>query len=250
MEFEIEMLASEVIGLSVIAVMSLVLALTKAGCRLALIERFRILGYKRKKSFVESTVNELKEEKPPYERVSLVLLVFAFLLYLTLTHKLFFAVVVSDSMYPTFKRGDMYLAQAIYINPKPGDIIMFRRPDVGLPVSHRVLRVVGDLIYTGGDASGPDLIPIHRKDVIAQAVMIAGRPIVIPGLGKYFILNAKQMRSIGPYGEEFLFYQKLIKAFKSYAIAIIVICLSAYVYLEFEGYSRRKAFSRVRKKRD
>ncbi len=246
MEFELELLASEVIGLSILAVASLVLALTRAGCRLAAFERFKVFRYRRKKSFVESTVNELKEEKAPVERVSLVLVVFAILLYLTLTHKLFFAVVVSDSMYPTFKRGDMYLAQAIYINPKPGDIIMFRRPDVGLPVSHRVLRVVGDLIYTGGDASGPDLIPIKKKDVIAQAVMIGGRPIVIPGLGKYFILNAKQMRSIGPYGEEFLFYQKLIRAFKSYAMAIIVICLSAYVYLEFESYSRKRAYRKVK----
>ncbi len=241
MEFELEMLISEVFGLGIIATMSLVVALLKAGCKISSLERFRVFGFgKKRKDFVNTALNAAKQESPPYGRVSLTLAVFCLLLYLTLTHKLFFAVVVSDSMYPTFKRGDMYLAQAIYINPKPGDIIMFRRPDVGLPVSHRVLRVVGNLIYTGGDASGPDLMPIKRKDVIAQAVMIGGKPIVIPGLGKYFILNAKQMRSIGPYGEEFLFYQKLIKAFKSYAMAIIVICLSAYVYLELESYSFRK----------
>ncbi len=248
MEFELELLASEIVGLSAIAVMSLVLALTRAGCKFAVFERFRVLSYVRRKSFVETTINDLRQDTPPYGRVSLVLFVFAFLLYLTLSHKLFFAVVVSDSMYPTFKRGDMYLAQAIYINPKPGDIIMFRRPDVGLPVSHRVLKIVGNLIYTGGDASGPDLIPIKKKDVIAQAVMIGGRPIVIPGLGKYFILNAKQMRSVGPYGEEFLFYQKLIRAFKSYAMAVIIISLSAYVYLEFESYSRKKALKKLKRR--
>lgn len=241
MEFEIEMLVSEALGLTLVAAMSVVLALIKLGCRISSIERIRLFNFSRKrKGFVNFSIQSLRHENPPYGRVATTLAIFCILLYLTLSHKLFFAVVVSDSMYPTFQRGDMYLAQAIQINPKPGDIIMFRRPDVGLPVSHRVLRVVGNKIYTGGDASGPDLIPITRKDVIAQAVMIGGKPIVIPGIGKYFILNAKQLRNIGPYGEEYLFYQKLIRAFKSYAMAIIVICLSIYVYLELEGYSYRK----------
>ncbi len=238
---ELELLVSETFGLILLAGSSLILALLKAGCKIATLERFRTANFGRKRrEVVEVTLNSAKQESPPYGRVALTLTLFGILLMLTLTHKLFFAVVISDSMYPTFQKGDMYLAQAIYINPKPGDIIMFRRPDVGLPVSHRVLRVVGDYIYTGGDASGPDLLPIKKQDVIAQAVMIGGKPIVIPKLGNYFILNAKQMRSIGPYGEEFLFYQKMIKAFKSYAIAIIVICLSAYVYLELESYSYRK----------
>ncbi len=238
---ELELIVSETFGLIVIAGMSIIVTLIKAGCKIAHVERFRTYMFgKKRKDFVKNAIKLSKHENPPYGRIALTLAVFSVLLTLTLTHKLFFAVVVSDSMYPTFHRGDMYLAQAIYINPKPGDIIMFRRPDVGLPVSHRVLRIVGNLIYTGGDASGPDLIPIHRSDVIAQAVMIGGKPVVIPGLGKYFILNAKEMRSIGPYGEEFLFYQNLIKTFKSYAIAIIIICLSAYVYLELESYSYRK----------
>ncbi len=241
MEFELEMLASEAFGLAMLAGMSIVLTLYKMGCRIPLFERVKLFSFgKKRKDFVNFSIQGLKQENPPYGRIAATLTVFGILLYLTLSHKLFFAVVVSDSMYPTFQRGDMYLAQAIYINPKPGDIIMFRRPDVGLPVSHRVLKIVGNKIYTGGDASGPDLIPITRKDVIAQAVMIGGKPIVIPGIGKYFILNAKQMRSIGPFGEEYLFYQQLIKAFKSYAIAIIVICLSAYVYLELESYGYRK----------
>jgi len=241
MEFELEMLVSEAFGLTLLAGMSIILTLYKMGCRIPIFERVRLLSFgKKRKDFVNFSIQNLKHENPPYGRITATLTVFCILLYLTLSHKLFFAVVVSDSMYPTFQRGDMYLAQAIYINPKPGDIIMFRRPDVGLPVSHRVLKIVGNLIYTGGDASGPDLIPITRKDIIAQAVMIGGKPVVVPGIGKYFILNAKKMRNIGPYGEEFLFYQQLIKAFKSYAIAIIVVCLSAYVYLELESYSYRK----------
>ncbi len=209
------------------------------GYRLSFLERFRLISERsERRRIIQSRVELFKKKEKPVFRTFAVLGFVVLLLLLAFTHKLFWAVVVSDSMYPTMKRGDIILVQAIHIDPHVGDIIMFKRPDSYLPITHRVLKIQGDLIYTGGDSSGPDPWVITKKDVIAQAVMIEGKPIVIPGVGKYFILNAQELRSIGPFGEEYMFYKNLVKAFKNYALAIILICSALYVYLELGRSSR------------
>ena len=156
--------------------------------------------------------------------------VFLVIVYLGVTMKIFFAAVVSNSMYPTFERGDVVLVQSIFKDPKEGDIVMFVKKDVGYSVTHRVLKVVGDKVYTGGDASGPDGEPIKNEDIIGKVVLIFGKPVVIKGVGNYFILDAKELRDIGPYGQEYLFYKKLLDAFRQYALSIIIIGISAYIY--------------------
>ncbi len=158
---------------------------------------------------------------------------FLILLYLAFTMKIFWTVVVSNSMYPTFERGDMVLVQSIFVDPKEGDIVMFMRDDVKLPVTHRVLKVEDGLVYTGGDASGPDSTPVPKSKIIGEVVTIFGKPIVIKGVGNYFILDAKELRDITPFGEEYLFYKNLVELFKTYAIAIIIVSIAAYVYLSF-----------------
>ncbi|AEA47840.1 signal peptidase I [Archaeoglobus veneficus] len=228
----------ELIAVLMFLLIILVYFLVK-GYTIPVIERFRIaMGKGERKKRVETIVERAKISEPPYGRIALVLSIFALLMVLTLTHKLFFAVVTSDSMVPTFKRGDMFLAQALYIDPQPGDIVMFKRPDVYLPITHRVLKVENGRIYTGGDASGPDPWYITKKDIIAEAVLIGGKPVVIKDFGKYFILDARELRSIGPYGQEYLFYKNLVNAFKSYAMAIVIISISLYVYLEIGGGRR------------
>jgi len=209
------------------------------GYRIPFLERFRIIlrrGERRK--IVQNGIELIRKDEKPILRATVVMSIIVLLLILSITHKLFWAVVISDSMRPTMKRGDIILMQAIYIDPHVGDIIMFKIPTYYLPVTHRIIKIKGGLIWTGGDASGPDPWVITKKDIIAQAVMIGGKPIVIPGFGKYFILNAQKMRNIGPFGEEYLFYRNLINAFKSYALAIVIICSALYLYLEL-GRSRR-----------
>ena len=226
---------------SIVSLLTIVYAYFQVkGYRFSFLERIRLISERgKRKSIVQTRVELFKKQEKPVLRTLAVLGFIVLLLTLNFTHKLFWAVVISDSMYPTMKRGDMILVQAIYIDPHVGDIIMFKRPDSYLPITHRILKIKNGLIYTGGDASGPDPWVITKKDIIAQAVMIAGRPIVIRGLGKYFILNAQELRSIGPFGEEYLFYKNLVKAFKNYALAIIIICSALYVYLELGRSSRR-----------
>ncbi len=157
--------------------------------------------------------------------------VFLVIVYLGLTMKIFFAAVLSNSMYPTFERGDIVLVQTIFKEPREGDIVMFVNKELGYSVTHRVIKVVGDKVYTGGDASGPDGDPISKKDIIGKAVMIFGKPVVVKGVGNYFILDVKELRDITPYGEEYLFYKNLLDAFRQYALAVIIIGLSGYIYL-------------------
>lgn len=201
------------------------------GYRIPIFERIAIHIKKRE---IVSRIQEVTSQfrSPPYLRVAFILTIFLILVYMVLTYKVFFVVVTSESMVPTLNRGDLYLAQSIVIDPEPGDIVMFRRPNTYLPISHRVLRVEGGKIYTGGDASGPDPWTITRRDVIAEAVMVNGKPIVIRNLGTYFILDATKLRSIGPYGQAYLFYKNLVNAFKSYSAAIMIVAISIYVYLE------------------
>ncbi|AIY90877.1 signal peptidase I [Geoglobus acetivorans] len=156
--------------------------------------------------------------------------VFLVIVYLGITMKIFFAAVVTNSMYPTFERGDIVLVQTIFKEPEKGDIIMFVREDVGYSVTHRVLKVVGDKVYTGGDASGPDPNPISKSDIIGKAVLVFGKPIVVKGVGNYFILDAKELRDIGPYGQEYLFYKKMLDVLRQYALSVVVIGISAYIY--------------------
>ena len=147
--------------------------------------------------------------------------------------KIFWTVVVSNSMYPTFERGDMVLVQTIFVEPEKGDIIMFIREDVNLPVTHRVLDVKDGLVYTGGDASGPDSTPIPKEKIVGEVVTIFGKPVVLKGVGNYFILDAKELRDITPFGEEYLFYKNLVELFRTYALAVIVVAIAAYLYLSF-----------------
>jgi len=176
-----------------------------------------------------------KKKEVSILRLSLELGAFLLLIYAALSYKVFWVAVVSNSMYPTFERGDMVLVQSLFVDPKPGDIVMFNRPDLNYPVTHRVLKVSDGRIYTGGDASGPDSFPISRRDVIGEAVLIFGKPVVLKGVGKYFILDATELRNIGPFGQEYLFYKRLVETFRQYAIAIIIISISLYIYLEVRG---------------
>ncbi|NOY10584.1 MAG: signal peptidase I [Archaeoglobi archaeon] len=190
---------------------------------------------------MKSSVKKILERRRNSRRKAILsvveLVLFFALIYLAFTMKIFWAVVVSNSMAPTFERGDMVLVQTLFVNPEKGDIVMFERSDLNLPVTHRVLKVEDGLVYTGGDASGPDARPVPRDKIIGEVVTIFGSPVVVKGVGKYFILDATQLRDITPFGQEYLFYKNLIELFRKYAIAIIVISIAAYVYLTVREFT-------------
>jgi len=161
---------------------------------------------------------------------------FSFCLFLVivslfLTKAVFFTAVTSDSMRPTFKRGDLVLMQSINTEPSVGDIVMFRRPELMLPVLHRVVAVSENGVRTKGDARAfedPWVIP--KNEIEAKAVLWAGKPIVLENLGSYFILDAREVR-IGPYGNEYAFMLKLFQTIKMYGYALFIVSIIGYVIL-------------------
>lgn len=96
--------------------------------------------------------------------------------------------VVSGSMQPLVRRGDIVLAEPYGGRPlRTGEIVVIRpAPGAAVPVTHRVIAVLSDGRYrTRGDANpGPDSRIIGRADVLATArtlVPLLGLPALLPG---------------------------------------------------------------------
>lgn len=70
-----------------------------------------------------------------------------FIVYILSAHLLFFAIITSGSMEPTFKKGDLVLMQDILIRPKPGDIIIFPDPQNSRIASQPLPSPTGLRIY-------------------------------------------------------------------------------------------------------
>jgi|Deesub1362A_J573_1020465.scaffolds.fasta_scaffold00145_72 signal peptidase len=187
----------------------------------------------RKKDQIRRFVEKTREHEKSSVGLIISIIILGVMFYLALSGKVFWVVVTSDSMYPAFERGDIVLMQSLVTGSvTEGDIIMFKRPDFQYPIVHRVLKVMDRGIYTGGDSSGPDSWVIQNSDVFAKAILIRDHPIVLKKVGFYFILDAREMRDIGPFGQEYAFYKRLVQTFKSYALAIAIIAASMYLYLE------------------
>ncbi|MBI4163894.1 MAG: signal peptidase I [Candidatus Aenigmarchaeota archaeon] len=96
--------------------------------------------------------------------------------------------VESNSMQPTFSRGDILIIKGASAEEiKQGDIIVFFAPERGAPIVHRVVtRNADGTFQTKGDANGGQLP--YEKNI--QASQILGKEILIlPLLGwvKIFI---------------------------------------------------------------
>ena len=153
----------------------------------------------------------------------LVVLIFAFSLkFIT------FQVVVSDSMKPVFARGDLILSQAINKEPHVGDIVTFRATNVQYPLSHRVVNIQNNRVFTKGDNNPTvDDYGTTKNDIIAKAVVIRNQPFVIKGVGAYFIFDFSQQGALSKYGDKFTFLQQLFSAIRTWGYVITIIAFAA-----------------------
>jgi signal peptidase I len=79
--------------------------------------------------------------------------------------------VFSDSMDPTFYKGDMIVVQGIE-DASVGDIIVFNVPDRAYPIIHRVNEITPDGIRTKGDNNlYVDPWRISEDDIYGKAVI-------------------------------------------------------------------------------
>ncbi len=139
-----------------------------------------------------------------------------------------FQVVISDSMKPVFERGDMVLSQAISKEPHIGDITTFKAIDVQNPITHRVISIQNNIITTKGDNNPlPDGYATTKNDIIAKAIVIEGQPIVLKGVGSYFILDFTQQGAVSKYGDKFTFLQEMFQVIRTWGYVITIIAFSA-----------------------
>lgn len=116
-----------------------------------------------------------------------------------------FGVVSSGSMAPTLNRGDLILVLRVpFDRVGVGDIVVFRDPNNGMAIAHRVVNKLEDgRLLTKGDNEtyldqarpGPVLPPIGEDLYLGVVPTVAGHPIKIPRLGA-FLLNGLPFRVI------------------------------------------------------
>lgn len=141
-----------------------------------------------------------------------------------------FAVVISDSMKPVFQRGDLVLTQSVFKDPQKGDIVTFSAENVLNTVTHRVINVQGNKVTTKGDNNPlPDDYGTTKDDVLAKAIMVNGNPIVIKGVGSYFILDFSKEGKLYKYGDQFAFLQQMFATIRTWGYVITIIAFAALI---------------------
>jgi signal peptidase len=170
--------------------------------------------------------------KPSFLHSFLLFSIFLFVIFLLLFKLVFFTAVTSDSMQPTFKRGDLVLMQKLSTVPEEGDIIMFNRPEYLLPITHRVVAVTDRGMRTQGDARGrvdPWLVP--EEEIIGEVLQLGENPIVLQDVGDYFILDTRETRYDPRYGTEYSFIKNIFLTIRLYGYAFCIMAILGYVWL-------------------
>ena len=169
-------------------------------------------------------------KRPSFIKLIIPLVIVGIIGYILYTQMVFFAVVSSGSMEPTFKKNDLILMQNISTEVDTGDIIMFKAPNVITPVTHRIIDESGNGIITKGDArrSRDDWVVQHDL-IMGKAISINDKPIIIKDVGMYFIEELSSEVITPRYGEELIFMRNLIATIKSLGLVIFFIAIFMYI---------------------
>jgi signal peptidase I len=168
---------------------------------------------------------EIKKDTRRQDNILLTVLVILILLFVLKT--ISFAVVVSDSMKPEFQRGDLVLTQSLFKEPQVGDIITFKTRDVQYTVTHRVVNVKDDIVTTKGDNNPlADDYGTTKEDIIGKAIVMRDHPIVVPGVGSYFILDFSKEGRLYKYGDQYEFLQQMFLTIRTWGYIITIIAFA------------------------
>lgn len=147
---------------------------------------------------------------------------------------IFFTAVISDSMKPEFQRGDLVMSQAISKEPQVGDIITFEATGVYNTVTHRVIEIQNNNVITQGDNNPMrDDYGTTKADIIAKAIIINGKPVVLKGMGSFFILDFTTTGKLNKFGDQFEFMQNLFGTIRTWGYVITIIAFSALILSMF-----------------
>jgi signal peptidase I len=196
------------------------------------IRAFKAVDRKQRINAYIKQINKRPVESQKVVLQELVIFIFALIImFLFASKTIFFTAVISGSMYPTFNTDDLVLMQNIDRIYKPGDIIMFERPDTSYPVVHRIKLITDKGINTAGDATGQmDWWELEKKDIHGKAILIQGKPLVIKGYGKFFIVDERH-QDFGPLGQDYGKYFLFFQVIKIYGYIIAVFSLFLYIIM-------------------
>jgi len=193
---------------------------------------------KEKARYVNEFLARLKKRssRPRWALVFFPLVIMLIVVYLLLSNYVYMAVVTSDSMSPTFKKGDLVLMTK-EVRLEEGDIVIFEAPKQATPILHRVVEIKNDNLTTKGDFYPvEDKWNVKRDDIYGEAITVNGAPIVLKGVGTYFIDD--QYPGHGYQGE--VEYTRLfLSTMKNWAVAIFLISVILYISLSVMDERRR-----------
>ncbi len=200
----------------------------------------------RHKKRINATLQYYREyaKKLKLRNVLLPLAITLLVAYVFYAKLIFFAIITSSSMEPTFSKGDLVLMQNILVKPEVGDIILFPDPyTLGsrpVAIAHRVVEVKGGSVITKGDSNpAPDPWIIHRNEILGKAVLLNRKPVVLEGVGRYFL---RDFRTKYKYSAEFLAIAKTIQKLKAMGIIVFFVCIVAYLLLSVNSHKKHHGY--------
>ena len=188
---------------------------------------------------VNATMNMYREHAKKFSLRSVLMpiAITLFIAYLLSAQLLFFAIVTSGSMEPSFKKGDLVFMQNVLVQPEVGDIIIFPEPSgniVGsdtVTVTHRIVGISGDDIKTKGDANPiADSWTVDGNKLLGKAIVLNNKPLILKDVGKYFLLDFRTTA----YNEEFLAIAKTIQNLRAMGIMVFFVCIVMYLFLSIK----------------
>jgi signal peptidase len=212
----------------------------KAKFREYMLRKEKYRSFRRKKLYTKEYLRHLRTLviKPKTFRVFIPLVILFIIVILLLSNFVYFAVITSDSMSPTFSKGDMVLMTQ-FKDVEKEDIIMFSVPTERYPVIHRVNDIEGENITTKGDFNPvEDSWVINRSDVYSEAVTVGGKPVVFKDVGTYFL---EEYDARGRHTGEIEFNRLFLQSMKNLAIYIFIIAVLLYIYFSTKEIRERKA---------
>ncbi|HEY9246308.1 MAG TPA: signal peptidase I [Candidatus Methanoperedens sp.] len=152
---------------------------------------------------------------------------------------IFFSIIISDSMNPTLKKGDLILMQNIIVKPEIGDIVTYNVQNKQLPITHRIVSISGKELVTKGDSNpSEDSWRATKEDIIGKNVYFMGKPVVIEKVGNYFIADATRDGKI--YGPEFNALSRMIQWAKAVGVIIFIMCMALYLAISIRDVRKMK----------
>lgn len=191
---------------------------------------------KNREGKINATMNAYHEhaKKFSFQKMLMPIAITLFIAYILSAHLLFFAIVTSGSMEPTFKKGDLVFMQNIFVKPKVGDIIIFEDPKKNVisnkpvTVTHRIIEIQGGTIRTKGDNNPrADSWTVNKDVLLGKAFVINSNPVVLENIGRYFLLDFTTEQ----YTEEYLAIAKTIQNMRSLGLMVFFLCLVTYLFM-------------------